>query len=292
METNNIIFMFLILVIVTCYLSMYHLRESFGCYKRKVNGIYNGIVENGFYDWSLKDCDKIKIENILRNILNQINEQTKSRLYFMYIDKVDKDDQYNCKEKYVVDFFAHELSNQVTKRLLVVFTVCNKTKQVNVEKITLSNAMKLPEKQFMELPGDRLILKDDNVGSHLGRSNYHIMGVGKSTIEFSVLDKPSVKKVPTPTDFHSWILPKTIQTKSIDAEINRTANRGLQEWNVDGIEISSRPKGALGELNGYNGDNPSMNRMESIDNDYYWLHDLARGNVGFPHGQSASGRST
>lgn len=288
LDNKGVILIFLVLVIVVCYLAMYNLREKFGIYKRKINGLYNGIKDDGDYHWSLPEDERLIIQDVLKSILNQVNKQKGSKLFFMYIDKVDKEDLCNGKVRHVVDFFAHELSNQTTKRLIIIFKLCNKSKNVEVEKITLSNAIKLPIKHFMDYSGDKLILKDENIGNNLGQSKYHIMGVNNSNIEYSVIKDPIHKKIPTPKDFHSWILPKQIQTCSLNALLNKE-NKGLTEWNIDGIEIGCKSKGALDKLKPYNGDNPTVNRMESVMNEYWWLHDLARGNVGVPHGQSVSG---
>jgi hypothetical protein len=286
MEEKKLLLVFTVLAIITVYLASYNLRENFGLYKRQINGLYNGIQENGFYHWSLKEDDRIKLENILKSILNEVNKQLNTKLYYMYLDKVDVDNMYgSSKVKYVTDFFVHELKNQTTKRLMVLFELDSSSNTVIVEKITFSNAIKLPDKIFMDQPGNNLILTDDNIGSSLGQSEYHIMGVNTSNIEFSILDEPTIKIVPTPKEFNKWIVPNKFHSCSLDAQINAMASKGLTEWNVDGIEIDNQRKRQLTRSN-FPGKNPSVNSMESIDNDYYWMFDLARGISAFPHGQS------
>jgi hypothetical protein len=287
MEAQKIILVLTVLAIITVYLASYNLREKFGLYKRQVNGLYNGIRENGFTQWTLKEDDRLKLETILKSILNQVNKQLNTKLYYMYIDKVDVDFICKNKNKYVVDFFVHELRNQTTKRLMVLFDLDNCNNNVVVEKITFSNAMKLPDKTFMDHPGNALILTDDNVGSSLGQSDYHIMGVNTSNIEFSILDKPISNKGMSPKDFNKWILPKQFQSNSLDAQINTMNSTGLMEWNVDGVEIDNQRDRLLTRSN-FPGKNPSVNSMETIDNDYSWMFNLARGISGFPHGSSYS----
>jgi len=285
MEGQKLLLVFTVLAIITVYLASYNLREKFGLYKRQVNGLYNGIKEHGFYHWSLKEDDRLKLETILKSILNQVNKQLGTKLYYMYLDKVDVDYMCSSKVKYVTDFFVHEMKNQTTKRLIVIFELDNCNNTVVVEKVTFSNAMKLPDKVFMDQPANNLILTDDNVGCSLGQSDYHIMGVNTSNIEFSVLDEPIIKKVPTPKEFTRWISPSKFHNCSIDAQINAMSSKGLTEWDVDGVEIDDEKERVLTRSN-FPGKNPSVNGMESIDNDYYWMFDLARGISGFPHGQS------
>lgn len=287
MELVNLLLVLTVLAIVTIYLATYNMREHFGLYKRQINGLYNGIRDYGFYHWSLKEEDRLKLEAILKSILNEVNKQLGTDLYYMYLDKVDVDHMCgDSKVKYVTDFFVHELKNQTTKRLLVIFELNNCSNTVMVEKVTFSNAIKLPDKVFMDSPGNALILEDDNIGSNLGQSDYHIMGVNTSNIEFSILDDPIIRKVPTPKEFTKWIAPNKFHTCSLDAQINAMASKGLTEWNVDGIEIDNQRTRQLTRSN-FPGKNPSVNSMETIDNDYYWMFDLARGISGFPHGQSS-----
>lgn len=285
MEGQKLLLVFTVLAIITVYLASYNLREKFGLYKRQVNGLYNGIQEYGFTQWTLKEDDRLKLETILKSILNQVNKQLNTKLYYMYLDKVDVDYVCNSKVKYVVDCFVHELKNQTTKRLMILFEVDNCTNSVMVEKITFSNAIKLPEKVFMDYQSNNLILTDDNVGKSLGQSEYHIMGVNTSNIEFSILDKPIIKEVPTPIEFTRWIAPNKYQNCSMDAQINTMGSKGLTEWNVDGIEIDNQRERQLTRSN-FPGKNPSINSLETIDNDYMWLFDPTRGLSRYPHGLS------
>lgn len=300
MNTANLVLVLLVLLIVVCYMSMYDLRESFGCYKRQVNGLYNGLTDNSDPLWTLKENEKDKIENILKSILIEINKKINTNLHYLYIDQVTKEKKYNNNNRYVVDFFVHELGNQTTKRIIVVFNINENNKDVNIETLNLSNAITSPEKIFMELPGDRLILKDSNIGHRLGSTDYNVMGLNKSKIEFSILDEKEKvpKQVPNtnPSEFQKWILPLGIHESGDNATLNFPCRKQFKCWDVDGIHINeNETKTCKGLKNSSQVlpkrpyDNPTVNKMETIDNDYYWLFDLSRGISGFPHGQSVSG---
>lgn len=300
MNTTNLILVLLVLVVVVCYLAMYNLRENFGCYKRQVNGLYNGLTDNSDAPWTLDETESHKVENILKNILLDINNKINSKLYFLYIDQVTKESKCNNNYRYVVDFFVHELSNQTTKRIMAVFNVDENSKDVTVETINLSNALTSPDKVFMDLPGDRLILKDSNMGHRLGSTDYNVMGINKSNIEFSILEDKDrlLKRVPNenPNEFQKWILPMGTQNQEQNQMLNYPCRKQFKWWDVDGIHLNEAETETCKGLNNSNRvlpkrpyDNPTVNRMETIDNGYYWLFDLSRGISGFPHGQSSTG---
>lgn len=275
---------------------MYNLRENFGLYKRQINGLFNGLTDNSDSLWTLQDVEKERIENILRKILDEINSKYNKKLHYLYTDKVTTDKNVTNDPndiKYIIDFFVHDLSNQTTKRFMIVMIVNDTYKNVNIETLNLSNAIKLPEKQFMELPADKLILTDNNIGSRLGSSEYHIMGLNKSNLEFSILKNSTSKKVPSPPEFQHWILPEGIQTCQKDAMLNYPCRKQFKCWDIDGIHYTEDEYVNCKGLKNNNHkipkvpyDNPTVNEMKTIDNDYYWLFDLSRGISGFPHGLS------
>jgi hypothetical protein len=300
MNTSSLVLVLLVLLIIVCYMSMYDLRESFGCYKRQINGLYNGLTDNSNPLWTLEESEKDKVENILKSILVEINKKVKSKLHYLYIDQVTKEKKSENNYKYIVDFFVHELKDQTTKRIMIIFNVDENTKDVSIETLNLSNAIISPEKVFMELPGDRLILKDSNIGHRLGSTDYNVMGINNSNIEFSILDNKDKlsKQVPheNPSEFQKWILPMSIHETGENCMLNYPCRKQFKCWDVDGIHINEEETSTCKGLNNSNRilpkrpyENPTVNRMETIDNDYYWLFDLSRGISGFPHGQSVSG---
>ena len=54
------------------------------------------------------------------------------------------------KTRFTADCFLHEMRNLETRRMIIKFVVNFANKKVDVEYINLSNAFKLPEKQFID----------------------------------------------------------------------------------------------------------------------------------------------
>lgn len=141
-----------------------------------------------------------KMRSVLGGILNDINTKTKKRYYLQKIDRINsqvlKKGCIGCEDaaatgelvvgvRYTVDFFAHELLNQETRRFVVVFVV-DPEERVNVEHINLSNAFNYPMKAFADpkdLPDPEIIVSDD--GLHPSGSSGPIMGMPTGNLDFS-----------------------------------------------------------------------------------------------------------
>jgi len=242
-------------------------------------GTYSGINSNSDTPWTIDQPTKLIITDIIRKIINEINKKTGMSYVFMNYDQLGQEVLSRETTKFTADIFIHEMRNLETRRIMLIFTVNFTTKQVDVEYVNLSNAFKLPEKQFMELAGPELILQDDN----LLRNEYNIMGLSNSKIEFSILrdEEGRPKQVPTPTEFNKWILPMGIDAAAGNPQALFPNRRQSRCWDTSGanyIEAQSQLK--MGVNNSpmirmpYIYDNPTINRQREWDTEYKWLNDL------------------
>ena len=288
---KNIIIVLVVFCILVVYLRMYQLRETFGNYKRRINGLYQGLTSNSSENWILDSNTHDEVVEILNLILIDINSQTGMKYYLNGIDNVTTELLPNQQVRYIVDVFVHELNSRTTKRMIIIMKLDRPSKDVTVETLNLSNAINLPEKVFDEHPNEAnhstLLITDENL-----KRNYHIMGTNDSKLEYSKLLNPQHKSVPTPPEFKNWILPLGIH--ECNGETNNFPCRKLSnKWDCNGIKYSDYETKRCKGIKNYEKEiayqpyqNPSVNRLETEKNQYSWMFDLARGISGFPHGQS------
>ena len=144
---------------------------------------YNGLTNHSDTPWTIDLPTKKLVITILNQILNSINEKTGMTYVFSGFDRLDQDTIDKLTTRFTADFFAGEMRLLETKRLIIIFTVNFKTREVQVEHVNLANATKVQDKVFMDYPAADLILTDDN----LMRNKYKIMGINQSSLEFGVL---------------------------------------------------------------------------------------------------------
>jgi len=257
------------------------------------NNTYDGINSNSDTPWTIEKTTKLIITDILKKIINEINKKTGMSYVFTAYDQLGQEVICPVRTRFTADFFVHEMRNLETRRIIIKFVVNFASKKVDVEYINLSNAFKLPEKQFMDYPAPELILQDDN----LLRNEYHIMGLNKSNIEFSILrdDEGRPKKVPTPTEFNKWILPLGIDAAAQNPQSLFPSRRQSTCWDTSGANfIEPQSKLKLGVNNSpmikmpYIYDNPTINRQKEWNTEYKWLNDLVDNTSGMGRGVASS----
>jgi hypothetical protein len=241
---------------------------------------FAGINSNSDTPWTIEKSTKLVITDILKKIINEINNKTNMSYVFTAYDQLSQEVICPIRTRFTADVFLHEMRNLETRRMLIKFVVNFANKKVDVEYINLSNAFKLPEKQFMNYPAPELILQDDN----LLNNKYHIMGLNNSKIEFSILrdDQGRPKKVPTPTEFSKWILPLGIDAAGGNPQSLFPSRRQSRCWDTSGANyIESQTEMKMGVNNSpmikmpYIYDNPTVNRQKEWNTDYKGMFDLA-----------------
>jgi len=250
MEQKHLL-VFLVMLVLCLYMINYHQREAFGSIKRRMYG-FDGLTSNSAAPWGVKPEVKEKANNLSGLILSEINKKTNMKYRLGQMDQI-KTEQVTDGTRYVIDVFIHEIEEHITRRVIMDFVVM-KNKKVRVNKVTSSNAMKYPDKPFMDYPAPELIISDEAMGY-----DYHIMGVSDSSLPFDLYKGGVSKKNPTSEQYRNWILPlhtqdhyqRLAKTKCNNVAFNPSIHRSLTDKPVDA-----------------------------------WLFDRARGIVDFPHGRS------
>jgi hypothetical protein len=254
---------------------------------------FAGINSNSDAPWTIEKSTKLVITDILRKIINEINKKTGMSYIFTAYDQLGQKVLCPRRTLFTADIFLHEMRNLETRRMIIKFVVNFANKQVDVEYINLSNAFKLPEKQFMNYTAPELILQDDN----LLKNEYHIMGLNNSKIDFSILrdDEGKPRKIPTPSEFNKWILPMGIDFAAQNPQALFPSRRQSRCWNSDGVNyVEAQSMHKMGINNSptikmpYIYDNPTVNRQKEWNTDYKGMFDLVDNSSGLGGGVARS----
>lgn len=157
-------------------------KRGFRNRKEDFNG-YAGLTNHSDTPWTIDLPTKTMVITILNQIMNVINKKTGMTYVFSGFDRLDQDKLNRVSTRFTADFFVGEMRTLTTKRLIIIFTLNYKTKEVEVEHINLSNAIHVQDKVFMDYPVPELILTDHN----LMNNQYKIMGMNQSSLEFGIL---------------------------------------------------------------------------------------------------------
>jgi hypothetical protein len=292
---------------------------------------YDGIYDGALTIQTISNSTKDQINSILGQILNHLNEKTGKRYFLRKIDRLNvmpmtKGDvgceksfqqtgEFVLGARYTVDFFAHELINQETRRFITIFTV-NPDFTVAVEHLSYSNAF-LDENAVnttgqeykpMSGPGS-LIIEDESL---LVPNKYHVQGLKDAT----GLDSHPFKAEGDIPAGHAgtWEMTQVflpisfnISAEKYHADRLWPNRRQSKWWDSNGVFITEDTdikNGRVGLEHGntyglnnamlnpsFNGrsqmrppgvyDNPTVVRMNSnaYDNKNHWMFDVARGNL-------------
>lgn len=274
-----------ILLILIVILNKNQSNEGFTAINNKIKN-FNNLTNNSDNPWTIDKPTKLIITDIIRKILNNINEKSGMSYYFVDYDQLKQDIISTNETRFVADIFVHEMKNLFTRRILLVFIVNFATKEVQVEHVNLSNAFKNPEKQFMDYPSPALILQDDN----LLHNEYQIMGRNNSKIDFSILKDNEIlpKDVPTPTEFQKWILPMGIASAYQNPQALFPSRKQSNCWDNNGVNyIEPQTTLQMGVRNTpltrypYPYFNPTTNMQKQYNTEYKSLFDFADNRSGF-----------
>lgn len=271
--------------------SMYNSETGLGAAK---GALIDGLLTNhSDAPWTIDKPTKLIITDILRKILNEINNQTGMSYYMLGYDQLKQDILSSNETRFTADIFVHEMKNLITRRMLIIFTVNFLDKTTKVDHINLSNAFLNPPKTFMDEPAPALILQDDNLLS----GEYQIMGRNNSALDFSILKglETLPREVPTPPEFQKWILPMGIHHAYQNPQAMFPSRRQSTCWDNNGVNyIESGGYGKTGVKNTpqvrkpYPYFNPTVNRAREYDTQYKWMFDLADSHGGFGRGVAGS----
>lgn len=273
---------------------------------------YDGIPDGRLTPMTMDNNTRTMLNHILGQILNQMNSKTGAKYFLRKIDSVnitsekqgavtDTDVDRVIKKRITVDFFAHELTKQETRRFIVVFTT-DRERNIEIEHINLSNAFKLDYGKYgcttNNLSSDGLIHTDNALHQDIN----NICGIDETTMDYSHLsesdkmaNKGVVPGVSNPTETGTQVfLPNAVHdTKLLNSQGLYPNRKHTGWWDTNGVAIVEYPncdsvngpiKTGLDHAIGtrpyqpYN--NPTVARYEgeSYKNKHHSVFDLARGN--------------
>jgi hypothetical protein len=275
---------------------------------------YNGIPDGRLTPMTMDNNTRTMLNHILGQILNQMNNKTGAKYFLRKIDSVNitsekqgavtgADVDRVIKKRITVDFFAHELTKQETRRFIVVFTT-DRERNIDVEHINLSNAFKLDYGKkgcIMGMPSvDGLIHTDKALHPHTKNDN--ICGIDETTMDYlhlsesdKMANKGVVPGVSSPTEVGTQVfLPNAVHDKKLLNSQGLYPNRKHTGWwDSNGVAIVETPNcdsangpiktgldHAIGTRPYQPYDNPTVARYEgeSYKNKHHSVFDLARGN--------------
>jgi len=210
----------LLVTVIFIYLYLTRAHEAFTTQQVLANGQrvlatgsgfgFVGLSDGALTVDTIPEALNLKMRSVLGGILNDINAKTGKRYFLQKIDRINSQPikkgcvgcetagantaaavitaatgEFTLGVRYTVDFFAHELLNQETRRFVVIFVV-DKDERVNVEHINLSNAFRYPMKAFTnpaDLPDPEIIISDAALNP--SGSSGPIMGLPTGTLDFS-----------------------------------------------------------------------------------------------------------
>ena len=208
-KNNNLVI--IIFLVVILYLIYTKQKEGFNNYNKTKFVNYQGLTNNSgpIYTKTTKTIDELNV--ILLQIIDQINQETKSNFHLVEIDNVTNNSPSKTKERnYIVDVFVHEKYKDYTLRLMIDFTV-QKNKKIQVNTITRSNTFKYDFNKIDNVKDnenqniDRCITDEINF-----KEKVDIRASNNIDLPYSIYDGISTKN-PMPVEFANDFLPKMVE---------------------------------------------------------------------------------
>ena len=301
MQTEHILLVVIMLVILFLGLTYYHQNEKFndvydttlkGGYKpyssqtspdyffnKKIKEIgYDGIYQGNIESVGVDEATRAEARLISSLIIKSINEKTKMLYVLGRIDQISVENA-GGQRHYILDLFVHEVSYKITRRLLFDFLV-KTDKSIVILALNVSNAYKYSDdaghSQMNLDPMPELILKDFNLGS-----DYHIEGNELSSLPYSLFEGSVVKNDVDADKFKNWILPIGIQ---INDSPTFPCRRQGKWWDENGIQYTVKDTRNCHGINSspmrqlkYPKFNPTINMSLTDGGNNSWLFEKSLG---------------
>ena len=240
-NNNLIIIVFLIVILYLIYSKQ---KEGFYNYNKNKFINYQGLTTNSgpIYTKTTKTIDELNA--ILIQIINQINQETKSNFHLIEIDNVTNNSPTKTKEKnYIVDVFVHEKYKDYTLRLIIDFTV-QENKKIQVNTITRSNAFKYDfnkinnviDNQNQNKNIDRCITDEINFTEKVD-----IRASNNIVLPYSIYEGNTTKN-PMPVEFANDFIPKMFEKdihynklKTQNKKNKQVCNTELRCWDCQSV---------------------------------------------------------
>jgi hypothetical protein len=219
LNKNHLLIIFMLFILCILYLKK---QETFQNFNRNAFN-YNGLVNYNFEPYIYKEKTISELHIITENILEEINKKTNSNLKLgkslSNYDNINIEKLGKNTNRYLIDVFVSDIKDDYTLRLLMDFDFNKKTKEINVNKITKSNA-------------SRLNLNNDEIKS----TDFVVNGYNEDKIDFSKF-KNQIIPYRQPDMYKKDIMPLLFQEK----KCNIKCNNNVKCWNCDGIR-NQNPK--------------------------------------------------
>lgn len=222
LNKNHLLIIFMLFILCILYLKK---QETFQNFNRNAFN-YNGLVNYNFEPYIYKEKTISELHIIVENILEEINKKTNSNLKLgkslsnydnINIEKIDR----NTK-RYLIDVFVNDVKDDYTLRLLMDFNFNKKTKEINVNKITKSNA-------------SRLNLNNNEIKNN----DFIVNGYNEDKIDFSAFENKIIT-YRQPQMYKEDIMPLLFQEKKCKIKCN-----DIKNWDSNGIQDKNINKSIL-----------------------------------------------
>jgi hypothetical protein len=299
MCSDNIAILFIVLFVIIFgvyinYFQFNNIKEGFvDDYERHLNRYKASISP----PWVLNQELNPEIYKITKLLIKKINQKLTTNYQLGQFENVVKDKDVEGNKRYIIDFFVYQINhknvNDVNRRLIADITVFKKTKDVQINTLNFSNAIKYTEpNSFKADPNNNLLILSSSM---TGNNNKPMRFSFKEVLESSKFDNPTGIDLKD-TNRSPWILPKAIEEKSHWKLRAFPCQDYGNWWDEDGIPLTFEQENGLKPskkpswcYNSYNSATepqlivaqkyPSQNKLISQRNKYDWMYDGMQGNI-------------
>lgn len=285
-NNNLVIIIFLIIILYLIYSKQ---KEGFSNRNKFIN--YKGLTTNSgpIYVKTTKTIDELNI--VLVQIIDKINQQSKSNFHLVEIDNVTNNTVNNTNEKnYVVDVFVHEKLKDYTLRLMIDFTI-QEDKKIQINTITRSNAFKYDFNKFSDDNEDYNIDKCITDESNF-KKKIDIRASNNIDLPYSIY-RGSTTKNPMPVEFANDFLPNMVEKDIHYKELQenyvknkKTCNTDLRCWDCQSVPNRNPQYCSCNSINKFKLErsplletpklNPSLHKNVSDEKNNGWLFSPTR----------------
>lgn len=253
----------LLLVLVICCLFLI-LNDR----KQKTEGFYNHCKNMNRYKasssppWILNPELNPDIYKITDAIIKSINKKLKINYQLDKFDNVIEDYDLEGNKRYVLDFFVHQINHQqvndVNKRIILDVSLLKNSKNIKVNTLNFSNAIKYQDPEYNNDTTDSLIIKK----SLTGKDEQLRGNPTGSSLENNPFNLP--KKINlTDINRRPWILPLEIQDKSTSNLIAFPCQQYGDWWDENAIPLTKEQENKQeNKQNNNNNENSNNNSNE------------------------------
>lgn len=289
-----LLFITILIVVYIVYVSFNNTKEGFtNDYERYLKR-YKASVSP---PWVINQELNPEIYKITRLLIKKINQKLLTNYQLGQFENIVKDKDVDGNKRYIIDFFVYQINhknvNDMNRRLIADITIFKKTKDVQINTLNFSNAIKYNEPEGLPAdPNNNLLVLSSSM---TGKDQRPMKFSFNEPLESSKFDNPKGINLKD-TNRNPWILPIQLEEKK------RWKTRAFpcqdygNWWDDNGIPLTFEEENGLKPskkpswcYNSYNSATqpqfivaqkyPSQNKLISKRNKYDWMFDGMQGNV-------------